>query len=465
MRVAVIDIGSNAIRAAIYDSNRLGAMEILNEKFRSDVWSLLELENLDVKHSTYNIFNYFMNIFKKLEVSNILCVATEVLRKHPRADEFIKEIEKRYAINIKVLTGEEEAKLTAKGLISGIPDAEGIAADLGGGSLEIAEVSNRKVNRVISLPLGTKVLSNLESINAEYITKILQEKYEASKCENLYMIGGSLRLLGRCFMDYNRGYLKTLHNLIVDPVEFVEFLDKLESLQKFQRIFKQYKINKSAIFVASSLIKYFSPKNVVISTYGLKEGVRFNFLSEEEKKKDICLERVIEYYKISSCNINIDTYYELLSSTGCVLEKQYINMFKMSLILSQYTRNIDRTYKGDWLVNFILTTDIPFNQIQRASLIQILAHVMQSKLSNHKSIKKLLSKNDSAYSNIIGAFIKMAFLIDGPVLTSPSFKIGLRDKYLDIITENPLPKGIFEKVCEQLKIIALSKKILNKPEA
>ncbi|MDX1917472.1 MAG: Ppx/GppA family phosphatase, partial [Rickettsiaceae bacterium] len=85
MRVAIIDIGSNAIRAAIYDNNTLGAFEIFNEKFRSDISFMLDQELVNTKHSTYNKFVYFMNIFKKMNVSILACVATEVLRSHPKA--------------------------------------------------------------------------------------------------------------------------------------------------------------------------------------------------------------------------------------------------------------------------------------------------------------------------------------------------------------------------------------------
>jgi exopolyphosphatase/guanosine-5'-triphosphate,3'-diphosphate pyrophosphatase len=461
MRVAVIDIGSNAIRAAIYDDNTLGAAEIFNEKFRSDLVSLLDLQTLDVKHSTYNVFNYFLNIFSKLEVSNITCVATEVLRNHNRANEFIEEISKRFGIKIRILSGEEEAKLTAEGLISGIPDADGIAADLGGGSLELAEVNRRIVDDVVSIPVGTKVLGNLESVSEEYITKILKEKFEAKEYENLYLIGGALRLLGRCYMDYSRSPVKTLHNLIVKPDEFLDFLNKLESLQKFQRFFKQYKINKNAIFVASSLIKYFSTKNLIISTFGLKEGVRFNSLPEDEKTKDICLERLIEYCKNSSINLNMSSYVDLFTRTGFELEKQQINLIKMALILSQFTRNIDRNYKGEWLVNFILSTDIPFNQFQRGSLAKILSHATQTKILNQRITRGILSKKEIAFANSVGAFIKISLLIDGPVLTNPSFNIVLNDRFLDISTEKALPKGIFDKVCEQLKVIGISRRIFK----
>ena len=85
MRSAIMDIGYNAIRAVVYEDESLGAPVIFSNKFKSDILSLLTNDSLDIKHQTYLSIQYFLYIFKKLEVSNINCVATAVLRNHPRA--------------------------------------------------------------------------------------------------------------------------------------------------------------------------------------------------------------------------------------------------------------------------------------------------------------------------------------------------------------------------------------------
>src|SRR3546814_3440825 len=64
---------------------------------------------------------------------------------------------------IRLLSGEEEAEAAGHGVLSAIPDAHGIAVDLGGGSLELAEVSDGKVGRCASFPLGVLRLPALRS--------------------------------------------------------------------------------------------------------------------------------------------------------------------------------------------------------------------------------------------------------------------------------------------------------------
>lgn len=462
MRVAVIDIGSNAIRAAIYDSNKLGAAEIFNEKFKNDINLLLNKEKQEINHITYKIFNYFYNIFKKLDVTKVECVATEILRNREEAAIFIQEVEKKFGFKIRALTGDEEAKITAEGLISSIQDARGVAVDLGGGSLEIAEVFDKKVHRVVSLPLGTKVLTKLRIDNPEYLTKEIEKAFEISNCQNLYLIGGSLRLLGRCFMDYNKSVVKTLHNLVITPYEFTKFLDKLQGIKNFQNFFKQYKINKSAIIAMNALITYFNPESLIVSTFGLKEGIRFGILSEEEKEKDIVLERCYDLSNILLTNLSIKSYTELFSSIDLRLNEEDIKLFKIALILSQYPRHIDRNYKAEWIINFILATDIPFNQIQRATLIVAISET-HGPLPVHvpKSIWKILSKKEINLGKIIGQLIKLAITVDGPYLTSPSFSISINNNFFELIVHERLPKNIFDKACEILKKIAYLTKLCS----
>lgn len=459
MRIAVIDIGSNAIRAAIYENNKLGSPEIFNEKFRSDLHALLERDSIYIKHSTYSIFQYFISIFRRLNVTNITCVATEVLRNHEKAQEFIDEIQKKFGLTIKVLTGDEEARITAEGLISSIPDANGIAADLGGGSLELAEIHDKSVHQVKSLPLGTKALTKIHPTDPAYIEEKLAKYFEKKKHENLYLIGGALRLLGRCYMDINGSSIKNLHNLVIERSEFESFLEQLSGLQKFDRFLKQFKVNKYAVVVMQALVNYFDPNRMIVSTYGLKEGVRFGLLSKEEQKRDIVFDRCNEYFLPYIQNLEIEEYIKIFVSLGFNCNKEELNLLKIALVLSQYTRNIDKNYKAEWVINFILTTDIPFNQYQRVSLIVSVAAALSSKTNIiPRGLKKVLSKKEFAFAQGLGAFVKIALILDGPVLTKPSFDIVCNNRFLDIKIDIILPKNVFEKVCEELKTIGFAKK-------
>ena len=67
MKIGVIDIGYNAIRAAVYESDKIGAREIFNNKFKNDILALLSGQTLDVKHQTYLCFKHILNVFNNLK--------------------------------------------------------------------------------------------------------------------------------------------------------------------------------------------------------------------------------------------------------------------------------------------------------------------------------------------------------------------------------------------------------------
>ncbi|RYE05974.1 MAG: Ppx/GppA family phosphatase [Rickettsiaceae bacterium] len=461
MPSAVIDIGYNAIRAVVYEEDTLGAPEIFNEKFRNDVLHLLQHDDLDIKHQTYLLLKYLVHIFDKLSVNSIICVATAVLRGHPRAKEFTIIVKQKFGIHIDIISGEREAYLTAAGLISGIAGASGIIADLGGGSLELACVSDNEIGSLKSLPLGTKIIAENNLGNLEAICNILQTGFDQCTYNNLYLIGGALRFIGRYYMDFVHYPLKNLHNLEISNVDFTTYLETLDNIYKTKMQHEYRKIDYNAILVAKAMLTVFSPQKVVISNYGLKEGVRFLSLPEEEHKKDIVYERIKALVKIDSKVCILDDYSRVINDLLIKPDDVTLNIVHLSIMLAQFNKNIDKTLRANFAVEFILSSDIPFSHRQRLMLGLILTYTYNTKIDSYinKLTKKMLCKIDLCNSQIIGNFIKIARQIDGPEFESPSFNLTINNGYIEIDTASILPRSIFEKVCERLKDISYARKI------
>jgi len=454
MRTAIIDIGSNAIRTAVYNDDTLGAAEIYNEKFKVDISSLLEQSEFNSEHDIYDIFYHFLHIFRTLKVESLTCVATEALRKHSRTPEFLLTIHQKFAINIQVLSGEEEAKLTALGLLWGIPESQGIAADLGGGSLELAEVSGHQIHQVKSLPLGTKTLSQRQMAGNDLIKQEIKQQFKIKQYNNLYLIGGAFRLIGRCYLEHNSSLMKNLHYLTIDAAEFTTFLDQISSLPKFQDFFKQDGRNKYAIEVVKALIQLFKAQQLTLSSFGLKEGLRLNLLSPEEQKKDLILERCLSVAGSFCDTLDLHSYNELYSSLTAENNTLSEKLFSAALILCQSTRHIDSQHKADSLTNFVLSTDIPFSHLQRANLTVAIVYALSEKVKNiPRSIKRMLTQEEFSHTRIAGAFIKICLLIDGPILSKPTFSLVKKGRHLEIASKHTLPKKILEQINNQLKLI------------
>ncbi|MDX2050450.1 MAG: hypothetical protein SFT93_04710 [Rickettsiaceae bacterium] len=454
MRHAIIDLGSNAIRASVYEKNTLGSVILFNQKFKSDTASLLSKDSFDVKHGIYTIFDYFSKIFDNLNVTKVTCVATEILRAHERSFLFVEEVYKRFGIKIDILTGNEEAKLSALGVISSLSEADGISVDLGGGSLEIAEIKDKKVIKVESI--RRQSLPDNSERSGDNITRYISNAFANKKYQTLYLIGGTFRLLGLLYIDYTESKIKNLHNLTISVGDFLYFLEKAYLDLKNLKSLKFLSITLKSIQDTTAVVNFFSPDSIVISTYGLKEGVRFVNLPIEEQDKDLVIERCKELDQTSSV-VNLNSYLQLVESIGIELPLCQRRLFFAALFLTRATKMIDQNFGFDYLCNFMLNTDIPFSHSERAILISIfLSSHNGYNQKTYKFINVILSKKELALGQILGAIIKITFLVEGGLISSPSFSIVKKEHYLEIVHKNIMPKILFDKICQQLKILSSS---------
>lgn len=461
MRSATIDIGYNAIRAVVYECDELGAPEIFNDKFKSDIINLLNLSNLDIKHQSYLVLQYLTHIFNRLAVTDIKCVATAVLRDHPKAEEFQKIIKRKFNIDIEIISGNQEAYLTALGLISGVSEANGLAADLGGGSLELAIIQDRKIGILKSLPLGTSLITQNHLNDINLISRIIQKEFEGLYFPNLYLIGGALRLIGRSYMKFIRYPLKSLHNLEINYEDFKLYLDNLSTNGNKDKLYYEPRIHPNAVIVAKAMLNIFFPKKIIISNYGLKEGVRFYHLPLEEQQKNIIYERIKTLVNFDENGCKVQDYIDIIKPILIKPDFITIDIITLVIMLAGHNKNIDKTLRSNFIVEFILASDIPFSHRQRLMLSIALTLTYTSKNDTYinRLAKRMICKYDYCNSYIIGNFVRIAREVDGPGFYSPSFLLKLQDnKYIEISTVEILPRPVFTKVCEHLKNIGLLRK-------
>ncbi len=107
----------------------------------------------DAREKTLAALRRFRLLLNHMKVAHTRVVATAAVRDAEDGVDFVREIES-IGLTCEVLTAEDEALLAGQGVLSGIPDADGIVGDLGGGSLELVDVSDGTARDGISLPLG-----------------------------------------------------------------------------------------------------------------------------------------------------------------------------------------------------------------------------------------------------------------------------------------------------------------------
>ncbi|MEL6738710.1 MAG: Ppx/GppA family phosphatase, partial [Pseudomonadota bacterium] len=153
---AIIDIGSNTVRLVVYGGSVRAPTVLLNEKVtaklgRDIAWNgTLADEAIAI---ALRGLERFVLLLEDLGVTDVETVATAAVRDASNGDAFVESLA-AMGLSPRILSGEEEATLSAHGVAGAFPGALGIVADLGGGSLELVNLESGAVSDPVSLPLG-----------------------------------------------------------------------------------------------------------------------------------------------------------------------------------------------------------------------------------------------------------------------------------------------------------------------
>ena len=159
MRVAVVDMGTNSTRLLVADveSGRVTEHERRSTVTRLgrgvDTTQQLATEAID---DVADAVGEYISLYEPLNPDKVTVLATSAVRDASNAAAFIAELRERHALDARILTGEEEARLTYLGAVAGRPAADGtLVIDIGGGSTEIVVGSGQDVDFHTSLQVGT----------------------------------------------------------------------------------------------------------------------------------------------------------------------------------------------------------------------------------------------------------------------------------------------------------------------
>ena len=212
-----------------------------------------------------------------------------------------------------MITGKQEAHLAAAGVISGFPQAQGMAADLGGGSLEIIGVHHNKgAVGGTTLPLGGLRLIDLSGGDLKKAGKIVDAELakvdwlEKGKGQPFYAVGGTWRAFARLHMSQTHYPLSVIHGYtmpIEEALTFARVLDHLSpsSLEGVEAISRARRETVPyGALVLERLIQRMRPSEFIVSAFGVREGLLYTTLTEDEKKRDPLLMACDELARLRS---------------------------------------------------------------------------------------------------------------------------------------------------------------------
>jgi exopolyphosphatase / guanosine-5'-triphosphate,3'-diphosphate pyrophosphatase len=299
--VAIIDIGSNSVRLVIYEGVVRSPSILFNEKIMAGLGrGLAKTGRLDqaAMTLTVNALRRFRGLADQAGAADIHVIATAAAREASNGPEFIAEASNAVGAPIRILSGREEAHYAAMGVVSGFHGADGIVADMGGGSLELVEVKDHAIGEGITLPLGGLRLSEDAENNLANARKIAKREIARGKFlgvgagRTLYAVGGTWRNLGQLHMLSTDYPISIMHEYSVAAPEFRGFLDEVGS-PRIDKIRGYGSLGKSrralvpyGAIVLAELIDRIQPARVSISAYGVREGYLYGLLNEADRIAD-----------------------------------------------------------------------------------------------------------------------------------------------------------------------------------
>jgi len=300
--LGVIDIGSNSVRLVVYEGAVRSPAPLFNEKVLCGLGRSIGTTGRlgeESKQRALAALVRFRSIARILEVKNVRAIATAAVRDAADGAEFITRAEKACGTRIEVLSGEKEAQLAAQGVMMGFIHADGIAGDLGGGSLEIIDLSANKLKKAVTLPLGGLRLIDSAGAKVEKAIPIVAEGISGvpwlsgGKGRPFYAVGGSWRALARLHMEQTKYPLHVTQNYEIPTAETMAFCDyvlkskKLSTLSGADDLAKaRREVLPYSAVVLSELLRRAEPSQVIFSVFGIREGLLFSLLPAHERRKD-----------------------------------------------------------------------------------------------------------------------------------------------------------------------------------
>lgn len=302
-RVGVVDVGSNSVRMAVFDGAARSPAYFYNEKVMAGLGEGLALTgrlNPEGRQRAMAALRRFSALAEGMGIASLACVATAAMREAEDGNTFRQEIRRETGLDLRIIDGQEEARLTAQGVLVGWPTAKGLVCDIGGSSLELAVVEDGKIGACASLPLGPFPLQQVpEADRKAHIARLISGVQDriGTRHEVIYLVGGSWRAIGRLDMRRRDYPMWVLHEYRMDFEAIDAITDQLADPVRLAELRKGTGLSQTRISlvplaaqVLAQLAALFDPKAFYISGYGVREGLLYEIMPEALRRRDPLIE-------------------------------------------------------------------------------------------------------------------------------------------------------------------------------
>jgi len=303
-RVGVVDIGSNSVRLVVFDGAARSPAYFYNEKIMCALGAGLAESgrlNPEGRARALSAIHRFQALAKGMGLAPLTAVATAAVRDATDGAAFCDDVLRETGLKIWIIDGIEEARLSAQGVLLGWPGSYGLVCDIGGASMELAEISQGHVGNRISSPLGPLKLREIKGGRKgrqAHIKEVVHQMREVlgPQRDRLFLVGGSWRAIARIDMA-RKGYpLHVLHEYrmtaksVSATAKFIASSD-LEELRLACGLSQaRMSLVPYAIDVLRRLVRTFKPRDIAVSSYGIREGMLYEQMPQRLRDRDPLIE-------------------------------------------------------------------------------------------------------------------------------------------------------------------------------
>jgi len=303
-RVGVVDVGSNSVRMVVFDGAARSPAYFYNEKIMCGLGK--DLAQTGRLHPEGRVralaaLRRFAILAEGMAVDPMTVVATAATREAEDGPDFQAEVLRETGLRLHVIDGDEEARLSAQGVLLGWPEAKGIVCDIGGNSMELARIGNGHVGQRLSTPLGPFRLQQVsadEKLRRAHIAKVLKAAQATMKStgERIYLVGGSWRVIARLDMERRNYPLTVLHEYRMTPKGLTDTLDWLQVADlavlrgRTGTSAERMELVPLACEVLREILRTFAPSEIDVSAYGIREGLLYEHMPQKLRARDPLIE-------------------------------------------------------------------------------------------------------------------------------------------------------------------------------
>jgi exopolyphosphatase / guanosine-5'-triphosphate,3'-diphosphate pyrophosphatase len=306
--LAVVDIGSNSVRLVAYEGLTRAPTPLFNEKVLCGLGKgvantgFLPEEGVALALKSLQRFRALITM---MQISEVHVIATAAARDAKNGPEFLAAAEEAIGAPVQLLSGKREATLSAHGIRAGFFRPDGLVGDLGGGSLELIDVSPKHEGGAVSLPLGGLALTDSSGGSLKKAAKIVDKALKKcdfdAKRRSFYAVGGTWRALAKLHMAQKGYALNVLHHYRMDSAEAIEFCrmvqrldpDALPAISSVSTA-RRPLLALGALVLEHTLL-HSGARDVAFSALGVREGLLFDLLSKEERERDPLLAAAMDF--------------------------------------------------------------------------------------------------------------------------------------------------------------------------